>query len=448
MNKCEKTVNWNEPTGPAAPEKPTLAEREEAPVEPLAPPSVPQELYERIEEGEASEWAKRKDAAFEKFLLRRNELMADAASRGAPLPTGELAKSLIDLEWATKAALTDEDGRVYEAQRELLYRIEELVQRIAVEYARMEFLLYRQQAMDAIASEVALVEQKFRLDDAEVRAMRAAIDYRYSVLLRAQADLQADIIQCRIQQEELRKVGLDKEVELIQKRMETLQERLKVLAPLWELVEQEELVVAAEQQRAKALELLAQEEEKLAEAREEAIPVHEEEAKSRKDWANAVMDSVDDRIAIAELGYRRAELASVRGEISKERAAGTASVAMARRAFEEAQSALEVARANLRLAVAKAREETNKQVAVFRKSAIMDNVLASVEPMKIRSLGDASRDKRYAEANLAATVDSVNRRVDAVTEEAREDANAIMARAVQYVTRYLERVFDHVIISV
>ena len=374
--------------------------------------------------------------------------MADAASRGAPLPTGELAKSLIDLEWATKAALTDEDGRVYEAQRELLYRIEELVQRIAVEYARMEFLLYRQQAMDAIASEVALVEQKFRLDGAEVRAMRAAIDYRYSVLLRAQADLQADIIQCRIQQEELRKVGLDKEVELIQKRMETLQERLKVLAPLWELVEQEELVVAAEQQRAKALELLAQEEEKLAEAREEAIPVHEEEAKSRKDWANAVMDSVDDRIAIAELGYRRAELASVRGEISKERAAGTASVAMARRAFEEAQSALEVARANLRLAVAKAREETNKQVAVFRKSAIMDNVLASVEPMKIRSLGDASRDKRYAEANLAATVDSVNRRVDAVTEEAREDANAIMARAVQYVTRYLERVFDHVIISV
>jgi len=334
-----------------------------------------------IERAEHARWVEAKQQPIEEYNHKVNNILSESASKGFYRPPGSAISDIIAVGQGAKADLTGKNAKLYAEQVDIIFQIDEFALKIALDYAVLELAIYKQGILDELTIETAQMDYDFKTQQADIARLKAEVNARSIVLIKAGADQKAEITEYSIRQEEAKRLGLNKEVELLEAQKETAVERLKVVDALKEVIASEELVVEAEKRKAEALEMVIEAEKVLVGIKEGMIPLHENLAIHKKDQAQAIKDEAVVKGNIVNLGYDRIDVKQA--EISAQITQKTAEldVEQTRTGYITASIANEKARNNAR------KNLTEK------KNAVTDTVI-SMEENLIKEIADLDIDTR------------------------------------------------------
>lgn len=258
-----------------------------------------------LEYSEHAKWVKLKRQPMTDYGLKVNETLSESAARGFYQPPASTIEAIINIGQIAKVDITNKNGELYKEQKDIVFQIEEFALKLTLEYAKLELAIYKQGILDALAIERAQMEYDFTVKRADILRLKAENNARSVVLIRAKAEQDAEITDYKIRQEEAKRLGLAKELELLAAQRETAIERLKIIDALKLVIAAEGMVIEAERRKAEALELVIAAEKILLGVKEAMIPLYQNLADHKKSLATAIIDEVAVKEKIIKLGYDR-----------------------------------------------------------------------------------------------------------------------------------------------
>lgn len=341
---------------------------------------------------EHAKWVKRKRQPMAKYGLMVDKTLSECAAKGfQQLPVGQV-EDIVNTGQLTKLELTELNAELYKEQKDIEFQIAEFAMKIALEYSKLELAIYKQEVLDALALERAQMEHDFKIQQADIERLKAENNARRAILIRSEADQKAEITNYKIRQEEAKRLGMDKELELLEAKRITAIERLKVIDALKIVIAAEELIVEAERRKAEALELVIAAERILLGIKEAMIPLYENLAGHKKDQAQAIIDEVAIKELIINLGYDRIEVkeAEVAADVAQKVA--ELDLEYARTLYIRASNANDEARSDGGAALAGVRNDTTDSVIVLREALKKEITDLRLDTQLERFLRDIDHD--------------------------------------------------------
>ena len=343
-----------------------------------------------LEFAEHAKWVELKRQPMAEHGLRITEILSDAAARGFHQLPANTIESIVNAGQTTKVELTTKNAALYEEQEDIKFQIVEFALKLALEYAKLELAIYKQKILDALTLEHAQMEYDFKIKQADIARLKAEINARSVILIKAEADQKAEITDYKIRQEEAKRLGLDKELELLEAQKETALERLKIIDALKLVIAAEALIVEAEKRKAAAIALVIEAEEALLAIKEEMVPLYLALANQKKAQAAAIISEAGFKKKIAQLGYDWIDVKTVEAEAYASQKAAELIVEYARTTYIQASNANDEARAegsasladeknSATEAVISAREALKKSVVDLRLDTQLERFLRDIE---------------------------------------------------------------------
>lgn len=272
-----------------------------------------------FEHAEHTKWTVKRAPLMSEYIRGVKAALNDSAARGFSKLPANVAGNIMEAGKIVKLKLTDVNGAVYQEQVGIMFQQEEFETQMAWEYDRLELALYVQALLNALALENAQMEEAFKMDKASIRQLNAEVDARNYGLIVGKANIDSQLIGCRTREVEAERTGIAKELELIAAQIETAEERLKIIAPLKELITKEQAILVLEKQKAVVLQAIIVIKEELAAIKESMIPFYEEKADAKTQKAAAIIDEIQWKEALINLGFDRIDLktAEVAAELTE-----------------------------------------------------------------------------------------------------------------------------------
>ena len=334
-------------------------------------------------QSEAAKWVKAKQQPMAEYNQKVNGTLSDSAASGFYQPPGNVIEDILNAGQITKLELTDRNAGLYKEQQNIAFQIAEFALKLALEYSKLELAIYKKEIIDAITLEHAQMEHDFKLQQADIARLKAENNARSVILIKAEADQKAQITDYKIRQEEAKRLGLEKELELLEAQKETALERLKIIDALKLVIAAEELIVEAERRKAEALALVIEVERILLGIKEEMIPLYEVLAGHKKNLAGAITAEAAAKAAIARLGYDWIDVKQAEADSFLSQKGAELALEYARTAYVRASTANDETRADGSVTVADA------------KNNATDTVITTMEAVK-KSIIDVRLDTQLA----------------------------------------------------
>jgi hypothetical protein len=367
-----------------------------------------------LEQAEHARWVRLKQKPMAEYGLAVDKTLVESAARGFQQPPANSMEAILNVGQVTKLNLTDLNGKLYEEQENIVFQIDEFALKLTLEYAKLELAIYKQEIMDALALEHAQMEYDFKIQQADIARLKAENNARSVLLIRAEADQKAAITDYKIRQEEAKRLGLDKELELLEAQKDTAEERLKVIDALKEVIAVESLIVEAENRKAEALELVLEAEWRLLAIKEGMIPLYENLADYKKALASAIIAEISVKKAIIELGYdwiavKQAETASFVSQKAAE-----LDVENARTSYIRASNANDKARASGNVSIADAKNSATDSALTLKEAAKILSVDTRINARLERFIRDIANRIEINTEQAAATVEKLTAQIASI----------------------------------
>jgi len=124
---------------------------------------VEQEAIMNYQVDESAKWSQAVQKVTDELDTAVQTGLDKNAARGFASPTGATLSSLLKVGNKAQMALTEENGKIYAGQRELIFKVEEFDLNIAVELNKLALAWYKSDILNAIALEQA--QQDAQIDE-------------------------------------------------------------------------------------------------------------------------------------------------------------------------------------------------------------------------------------------------------------------------------------------
>jgi hypothetical protein len=305
-------------------------------------------------------WAQAVNAAMTKYAQVRQEALTESAALGFALPPGLTLEQVLEAGLETKARLTEVNAKLYQQERERLFKLQDLELKLALGWAKLALKAYQQELLNRLALEEAEAEAARTRARGDLERLNSETEARQADIICLRADIEAEINYWRRKLVEAERLSLDAEAALIQARMQTAEEKLKTIDPLYEVIAAQELVIKAELKKAAALELLAEAEKRVAEIKKQMVPLYLEKAEARETLAEAVSREAEVEKARIELGYRRLDLKDAQEQAESDLRQAQIEYELAQEAYVRAEMVRQTAAAEARTLLARYANETQE----------------------------------------------------------------------------------------
>ncbi len=315
---------------------------------------------------ENAKWAQAVNAVTEQYDKARKEGLEMAAAMGFAAPTGPVLEHVLFVGLDAKQKLTEANAKIYQEERERLFKLGELELKMAIGWAKLALKAYQQGLLNRLAIEEAEAEAAKTRARGDLERLNSEIEARQADIIRMRADIEAEINFWRRMLIDAERLSLDAEAALINARMQTAEEKLKTIEPIYEVIAAQELVIKAELKKADALALLAEAEGRVAAIKKEMVPFYLRKAEAREQLADATIREAEVEKARIELGYQRLALKDAQ-EIAED-AIRDAEIAyeLAQSAYVRAEEARQVAQAEVRTLLARYANETQEALLAMK----------------------------------------------------------------------------------
>ena len=267
-----------------------------------------------FEYAEHNKWSKEKAAIMQRYDSEAQTLLTSAAARGFnQLPLATL-KDVLDLDEVTKRTLTEANGKLYNEQVGVIFQQDEFLLRLAVSYEKLVVAKYIQDLLNILSLEKAEMDEQFKRDMAYVKRLEADVNRRNYDLIIGRADIQSVLIDYETREQEARRLGMDKELELIAAQIETLEEKLRMIPWLQELITKERAIITLERERAVILQAIILLKRQIADVKEEMIPLYLDKTDATNQLSAATTEEVQWKEALIELGFEKVLLSDARAD--------------------------------------------------------------------------------------------------------------------------------------
>ena len=324
-------------------------------------------------------WLQKKEGKVKEFDDGYKKVISAMAARGFTLAPGNMLAGIIEMAKQTKKALTEANAQTYNDEREIQYDIDEFSLNLAVNYARLEFELYKQQVLNALEWETAKLEEDFKKGKDYIRRLETEINKRNAELIEFKAQIDSEIWEYRQKIESLRGETLDKELQLAEAKMETAQEKMKLIEPLQQAIDAEALVIAAEKRRAEALKIVLEIEKEIALLKEGLIPDYLKLAGKRQELADAIISESKWQKLLIELGYRETDLKDAQTNAELERAEKEKELEIARLNYIKAANALSIAKAHMQTVLSQLSKENTDTILELRTELAKEKITTQLD---------------------------------------------------------------------
>lgn len=361
--------------------------------------------------------------------LKVAEMLSSAAAKGFHQPPANTIEDIVQVGQLVKVDLTDKNAGLYKEQKEIVFQIDEFALKLTLEYAKLELAIYKQEILDAITIEHAQMEHDFKIQQADIARLKAENNARSVLLIRAEADQKAAITDYKIRQEEAKRLGLDKELELLEAQKDTAEERLKVIDSLKAVIAAEALIVEAENRKAAALELVIEAEWLLLAIKEEMIPLYQNLAEYKKALASAIIAEVDVKKLIINLGYDWIAVKQAEADSFVSQKVAELAVEQTRTSYIRASNANAEASAEGSVSVAEARNSATSSVIAIKEAMKILMVDTRIDARLERFLRDISGRIEVQEERTQAVADELSAQITKIGEIAASQSARIIACA-------------------
>jgi hypothetical protein len=314
-----------------------------------------------------------------------DKALTENAARGFSGPTGPTLEAILKSTLEAQTSLTEENGKIYDAQRERIFQQEEFDMKAIVQIAKLAMELYRAELINALEIEQA---ENIALRDrgrADVERMNSEVDARQVAIIRDRAEAERQVIAFKLALALAEKETLVAEAALVDAQLATAEKKLEIINSIYQVLAAEEFVLAAEERRAATLGTLLAAQRALASIKEAMIPFYAQKAAAREALAGAVTAEVPVKIAIENLGYDRIALKTAEAGVEHDIRQAELEVELARQAYARASAATEVARAQSQTIIQEYANAAQMAIQGIRKATGM----AEIDVRLSASLGRA-----------------------------------------------------------
>jgi hypothetical protein len=257
---------------------------------------------------EAAKFSQEVQAGALRQQQETRKALAEAAARGHLLPPGSVQEDILEMSQEVKRQLTKANADIYKEELGQLHREEEVQQKVFLGMLTIELKEYRARLENSLAIERAGAELDLDRRRAALDILESQIKARQAAIIMEHARIEAEINYWRKLQVEAEGISLGAEIELIEAKVQTAQMQATIIPYLYQLIDAEYLVLAAEQRRAAILPLVIEAQKQVAVTKVEMIPWHLQKAQARLDQADMITREADWKRQIELLGYRRLDL--------------------------------------------------------------------------------------------------------------------------------------------
>lgn len=275
-----------------------------------------------------------------------DKALADNAARGFSEPTGPTLESVLKVAQEAQGTLTEENAKIYDEQRKVIFEQQEFYMKIIVQVAKLAMEEYRERIMNALAIEQAEAEAERDRGRADVERMNAETDLRQASIIHGRAEMERQITVFKSALNRAEEESLTYEKALVQAQLQTAEKKLEIIASIYEVLAAEKLVLVAENQRAVALGRVLAAKQMVAEIKQEMIPFYKEKAAASLLLASAIEKDTVVREQIENLGFDRLKLKVAQDDLEHRERLLTEELEVAKQTVVRADSTIQIARAN------------------------------------------------------------------------------------------------------
>lgn len=315
---------------------------------------------------ENAKWAQAVNAVADAYAKARREALETAAALGFAAPTGPVLEQALAAGTEAKLKLTEANAKLYQEERERLFRLADLEMKLALGWAKLALAAYRAELLNRLALEEAEAEAVRQRGRADLERLNAETESRQADIIRLRADIEGEINYWRRLAILAERDNLQLEAAVIQARLQTAEEKLKTIDPIYEVIAAQELAIKAELRKAAALEKVAEAEAKVAEIRKAMVPLYLQKAEARETLAAVTAKEAEVEKARIELGYRRLELKGAQEEAEEELRQAQIEQELAQEAYIRAEMARQTAQAEARTLLARYGNDTQQALLDMR----------------------------------------------------------------------------------
>jgi len=309
-------------------------------------------MSERISRSQSARWAEAVNKVMVKVKDDVEKIFTDAAARGFPALPGADMATLVQVGQDAKLKLVEENGKIYDIKRQVLFDWEVLAIKERVTLARLNMEIYRVEIFLALELETARLDQEIAEKNADVERWLQEIESRQVHIVRDRALAEQNLLALKRKLVQTQEKTLPLERILVQTQLQTALKKLEIINSIYQVIAAEQLVLVAERQRIAALQDLVTAKQALAQAKLALIPAHQAVANAQTQLAAATTEEVASLKGIAQLSVVRGAIALAQAHADATVMAAEAQVDVARGQVANAEKALELLRAQAREAVA------------------------------------------------------------------------------------------------
>jgi hypothetical protein len=381
---------------------------------------------------ESAEWALGVDAEAEKLTATVDKALTDGAARGFPAPPGDTLEAILNLGQGTKGKLAEEDGKIYETRRGVLFQEQEFALNVLVKVAKLAFEIYKDDIFNALAIEEEQVKALRQTSMADVERLNAETELRQKAIIQQRAEAEQRIIVYRKQliQEETK--TLTAEQILINAQLATAEKKLEIIASIYQVLAAEQLVLAAEKRRAASLTKVLAAELIVAGIKKEMIPFYVEKAQAREALAQAIIDEIPITEALIKLGYDRIDLKTTEEYAAHLEREQQEELELLREQFIRANTAAETTRLENRRLLLEYRNQIQAQIMDLRKSLQEDEVAFRLRTGLAREAIGVNNEVAVTHHEIANLTKELISVLQNMTQRASDQAGTIEASARTY----------------
>jgi hypothetical protein len=297
-----------------------------------------------FDRSESGKWAQATHKQVGELFDGVTKALAEDASRGFPLPTGDTLWGILKAGQQTKAALVEANSKIYDERRDQLFSIDDFTLKVLVRLSRLAMELYREQIFNALSLEQSQAAATTERNQADVERLNFETQQRQVAIIQAKAEIEESINIYKQQLISAQYETMKAQKVLIQAQLETAEKKLEIINSIYKVLAAEQLVLAAENRRAASLQTVLAAEQIVAQVKQEMVPYYQAKADAEKQLAAAITAEIPVLEAIERLGYDRVALKKAQDDAEHQITEAEEDRDLAQEAKIRAEAALHLAR--------------------------------------------------------------------------------------------------------
>jgi hypothetical protein len=267
---------------------------------------------------ESAKWGQAVNEVMGEWEGIARKLLSESAARGFPAPDGVTLDDLQIMTLKAQGELVKANAKIYQEQRQIIFELEGLSLKVAIEVAKLALDWYKAQLLNDLALEQAEQDANIEKWRGDVIRLNAETENRQAAIIRLKADIEHEVNLYKQQEIQAEYLTLQAEVDLVNAKVATAEAKLAIIGSLYDVIAAEQLALYAEQRRAAALQLVVAAKKRLADVKKEMIPLYLKKAEAREDLAEATTKEAAVKEQIELLGYDRIKLKDAEEEADHE----------------------------------------------------------------------------------------------------------------------------------